>query len=95
LHKNPALKFSAEGVAKELRLSVESTKSRLSRLLELGLALMDNASASFNPASPDARVVSELARLYSERRTSVITAIFTKPDKLRTFADAFRIKKGH
>jgi hypothetical protein len=38
--------------------------------------------------------VAQLAKDYAERRVSVITLIFSKPvDKLRTFADAFRLRK--
>ena len=40
------------------------------------------------------QAVVRLAKDYAERRVTVITLIFSKPvDKLRTFADAFRLRK--
>ena len=45
------------------------------------------------PPALDATLV-QLAKDYAERRVTVITLIFSKPvDKLRTFADAFRLRK--
>ena len=41
-----------------------------------------------------AAAIDELARLYNERRVTVITLIFTKPtDPLRSFADAFKFRR--
>jgi hypothetical protein len=41
-----------------------------------------------------ARLVDELADVYRERRVAVITAIYSKPsDKIRSFADSFRLRK--
>jgi hypothetical protein len=38
--------------------------------------------------------VDQLAELYRERRVAVITAIYSKPsDKIRRFADSFRLRK--
>jgi hypothetical protein len=40
------------------------------------------------------RTASDLARLYPERRFTIIEIIFSKPnDKIRSFADAFRIRR--
>jgi DNA-binding MarR family transcriptional regulator len=40
------------------------------------------------------QAVAELAQAYADRRVTVIGLIFSKPvDKLRSFADAFRIRK--
>ncbi len=49
----------------------------------------------YRPATPElASLVDELANLYRERRVAVITAVYTKPvDKIRSFADAFRLRK--
>ena len=39
-------------------------------------------------------LVGSLEKVYEERRVSVITLIYSKPvDKVRTFADAFRLRK--
>lgn len=49
----------------------------------------------YAPRSPAlAAVVERIEDAYKNRRVSVITAIYSKPiDNLRTFADAFRIRK--
>jgi hypothetical protein len=53
------------------------------------------AQFRYAPRTPDlAGAVEELAQAYADRRVSVIGLIFAKPtDKLRSFADAFRIRK--
>jgi len=95
LHRTPSRVFTADAVAKELRVSADSAAARLEQLRVLGLLTPAAAGEfQFNPGSPDATTVAELARTYSERRVAIITFIFSKPDKLRTFADAFRLKRG-
>jgi hypothetical protein len=49
----------------------------------------------YRPESAElARLVDKLAEMYRERRVAVITAVYTKPiDKIRSFADAFRLRK--
>ena len=55
-------------------------------------ALIEALAARYGPEPIDDR--SALDRAYAERRVTVINLIFSKPiDKLRSFADAFRIKK--
>ena len=50
----------------------------------------------YSPSTPElAQLVIGLAEAYRARRVSVITEIYSKPvDKVRTFADAFRLRKG-
>lgn len=47
------------------------------------------------PPSPEAEeLLGRLATAYRERRVTVITAIYAKPiDRVRTFADAFRLRR--
>jgi hypothetical protein len=49
----------------------------------------------FRPESDELfRLIDELADLYRERRVAVITLIYSKPiDKIRSFADSFRLRK--
>ena len=49
----------------------------------------------YRPRTPElARTVADLAQAYADRRVTVIGLIFSKPvDKLRSFADAFRLRK--
>jgi hypothetical protein len=63
-----------------------------------GLASVAEGSPAqfrYEPRSADlADAVQALARAYADRRVTVIGLIFAKPtDKIRSFADAFRIRK--
>jgi hypothetical protein len=58
----------------------------------------DPRTFHYAPASgsPLDAAVAQLARDYAERRVTIITLIFSKPvDKLRSFADAFRLRKDN
>ncbi|HEX8916427.1 MAG TPA: hypothetical protein VF796_29010 [Humisphaera sp.] len=53
------------------------------------------AAYRFAPQTDDLRrAVAEVAAAYADRRVTVISLIFAKPiDSLRSFADAFRIRR--
>jgi hypothetical protein len=90
--------WTAESIARELRINPDSAGMRLAMMRGQGLlALVDEAGGTYRyePASADTdRVVRALADTYAQRRVSVITLIFSKPnDSIRTFADAFKIRK--
>ena len=98
LQGSPDRAWTAADVAQQLRIDPSWTTGQLGELVSRGLLApsADVAGAfRYAPASPqlDLAVV-QLARDYAERRVTVITLIFSKPvDKLRTFADAFRLRK--
>ena len=54
-----------------------------------------NTRYQYRPATPDLDAqVCRLETAYQERRVAVITAIYSQPvDRVRTFADAFRLRK--
>jgi hypothetical protein len=90
--------WSARDVSQELRITESSATARLEDLTARRLLVKAAGSASsyrYHPASPeDEQDVSELQATYSTRRVSVISFIFSKPlDKVRGFADAFRLKR--
>jgi hypothetical protein len=90
--------WTATEVALELRITEASSSARLADLTASGLLVSDRGTPPayrFSPASSeDVRSVLELAAAYSERRVSVITFIFSKPqERVRGFADAFLLKK--
>ena len=102
LHANPARAWSAADVAQELRIDPAWTNGQLTELV--GHSLLAPASTddprTFRyapaPGSPLDAAVAQLARDYAERRVTIITLIFSKPvDKLRSFADAFRLRKDN
>lgn len=84
-------------IAGELRVEQNGIERWLDDLVRRGLAMGSGGSSpayQFNPRA-DVAAVDALAEAYRERRVSVISAIFAKPsDAVRSFADAFRIRKG-
>lgn len=90
--------YTAEEVSQVLRTSLESATARLRELHRSKLlAVVENAGSlkyRFDPATPGAKVVADLEKVYKIRRVSVISFIYSNPtDPLRAFADAFRLRK--
>ena len=100
LFRRPEEAWSAEGVARELRISELSAGERLEDLNRDGLVarVHDGVAEAYRYSAQDAQLdesVRGLASAYAERRVTVINLIFSKPtDKIRTFANAFRFWKG-
>ena len=88
--------WSAETVARELRINPVSTTTRLEKLTSLDL-LADQGDASYRYAPATSAIdtlIQRVAECYRERRVTMITMIFSKPsDSARDFADAFRLRK--
>src|SRR5687768_8725161 len=83
--------WSAEAVSREISTSRYSAETRLMDLRARGLATMREEGQvlyfSYQPASPDHMHVTQLSGAYAERRTSIITLIFSKPtDSITIFA---------
>ncbi|MFT3786910.1 MAG: hypothetical protein QM770_12205 [Tepidisphaeraceae bacterium] len=94
----PARVWSAEDVARELRIEPGWATGQLAELLRRGLATLEQENGSryrFGPRSSElARAIDGLAIEYQNRRVAVISRIYSKPlDPIRTFADAFRFRK--
>lgn len=90
--------WNARDVSMELRITEASSAARLQDLTARRLLVEHEGSPlsyRYHPASPeDAQAVAELQETYNTRRVSVISFIFSKPlDKVRGFADAFRLKR--
>jgi hypothetical protein len=107
LHTRAQRQWTAAQVAAELRIDPAWSSNELARLAAAGL-LATALPAAPAPPSAAADVaygyaprsaeldaaVQGLAREYALRRVTVIGLIFSKPvDKIRSFADAFRIRK--
>jgi hypothetical protein len=85
-------------VTRELSSHPYSVEGRLLDLLSRRLLTAREVDGEmlyrYDPDPNLVPVLDELALAYTQRRTSVVTLIFSKPiDKIRTFADAFVIKK--
>jgi hypothetical protein len=93
--------WSAQQVSRELRSGVTWSEQQLEGLRAKGLlevAPADSGEPGFRYAPRDPRlddVVGRVADLYSRREHTVIELIFGQPrrDSVRSFADAFRIRK--
>jgi hypothetical protein len=89
--------WTASEVALELRITEASSAARLEDLASSGLLVgtgENPVSYRFSPVqSDDVRDVAELATTYAERRVSVITFIFSRPqERVRGFANAFLLR---
>jgi hypothetical protein len=98
LHSRWEKEWTAQQVSDELRLSQASVATRLADLQKQGLLIVREASDplyQYAPSKPEfAPIVDSLVKLYPDYRFTVINLIFSKPlDKIKTFADAFKLKK--
>ena len=98
LQASPAREHAAADLGKQLAVDPAWADAQLSNLADRGL-LSRTAPPSpqyrYNPKSQELdHAVQGLARAYADRRVSVISAIFSKPsEQLRSFADAFKIRR--
>jgi predicted ArsR family transcriptional regulator len=109
LHHHLQQAWSAQEVSQELRIDPASAAERLADLEARGLLARREAAGGgppaedltadplyqYQPQKPHFdHTVSDLAKFYQEYRVTVISLIFSKPiDKIRTFADAFKLRK--
>ena len=99
LKEHPEQWWNADEVARALYAGATLIADELAGWQSRGLleTSPDKPGAyRFAPRTPElAAVVEALQEAYKNRRVSVITAIYSKPvdKKIRTFADAFRIRK--
>ncbi len=98
LRTNPTESWSAENLARELRVDTQWAETQLRQLRDSGLAECSGSPGSlyrFKAATPALdEAVTALSREYLIHRVSIIEAIYSKPSgSIRVFADAFRIKK--
>jgi hypothetical protein len=89
--------WSADEVVEKLRIDRAWAVTQLGRLCDHGLLRCEASPAptyAYAPASADTdAAAAALDAAYADRRVSVIELIFAKPlDKIRSFADAFRIR---
>lgn len=84
--------WSAIELSRELRTNEAYAQHQLQELGPFVEKVDDRFR--FNAAAVDGGIIQKLVDLYRERRHAIINYIYAKPpDALRSFADAFRIKK--
>lgn len=89
-------RWSADQVAAELRIDPRSAAQRLEDLRDVGLLAGAEPAFSYRPRTPAlADQTAELASMYQTHRVAIIAVIFSRPsERIRSFADAFRIRRG-
>jgi biotin operon repressor len=81
LHATPAKLWTARQVSDELRSSSIAVQKALLRLRDHGLLVQDRDAFIFLPKTEELeRSAARLAACVRERRTAVITAIFSRPE---------------
>jgi hypothetical protein len=99
LHTDPNHPWTAENIARELRIEPAGAAEQLAALVAAGLAAPEPNTTPpafrYHAATPDVQADTlALAQAYLIRRVTVIGLIFANPsDNIRTFSDAFRIRK--
>jgi hypothetical protein len=96
MRRAPARVWSADELNRELRGSALVVARACAALVAAGLAIEEAPGMfGYRPARPElAQMVDRLAHVYAEFPYAVTQAILAAPsDKVRTFADAFRLKK--
>jgi hypothetical protein len=100
LHAQAPRPWTAAELAQELRIDAAWVAGQLASLADAGVLAATAAGGNapqyrYEPRAAELdRAVAGLAREYAARRVTVIGLIFSKPvDKIRSFADAFRLRK--
>jgi hypothetical protein len=98
LHAEPDRSFSAAEVSQRVYTVPAAALLRLDELATAGLLAGDGGidpRYHYAPASPAVRSrVDALARAYAANRVAVVRLIYEVPrDPVRSFADAFRLRK--
>lgn len=96
LQAEPGRAFCGADVVAALRVEPAWARAQLSELAARGI-LVEAAPGAYRFAPRTAEIeaaVAGLARAYADRRVTVIGLIYAKPSEpLRSFADAFRLRK--
>jgi hypothetical protein len=92
---------TAGDLSASLRISASSVESALSELCEGGLVACERGTARYQPSSGELEsAVEALVQAYEHHRVEILVLISknaigrVRNDALRTFAEAFRVRKG-
>lgn len=97
LRRSSGTYWSPEAVAQQLGIRPEIAKRKMEALAEARILVRAEQTNAYRYAPADDHIaanVSELAEIYSDRRISVINTIYSANlERLRTFSNAFKLKK--
>lgn len=92
---NPQEIWDVSRLATRLYIGDAEASEILSRLCADGLLTLIDTSYRFEGVSPNnVTLVSELQAIYARQLIPVTNIIHAKPRRIRSFADAFRFRKG-
>jgi hypothetical protein len=96
LFSNPEKNWNAEDLSKEMRSNISAATIQLVNLQRKGL-IKSNDDLSYRYEATNAELnkqIENLVLLYHDKPVAVVSCIYEKPtDKLKGFADAFKLKK--
>jgi len=93
LHRTPAEMWTPERAAEALRMPVPWTAGQLATMQEAGLLDADGAGFRYRREGADSRTVDQLASAYRDRKTRVVSLLYSGGSDAESFADAFRLKR--
>lgn len=94
LFSTPDKKWDAQSVSREFRSNVTAATIQLENLQQKGLIKVDESRSYFYVPEEHHELIKALYVLYHDKPVAVIACIYDKPqDKLKSFANAFKIKK--
>jgi len=95
LFKEPERFWTAQQVSLEQRTNTSLAQIQLEELAQKGLVTFDGSGgARFCSEAGHGDIMSKVVAFYTLRRAIVIEFIYSQPlDRIRSFADAFKIKR--
>lgn len=99
LGEDPAREWRADELAREVQVQAPAIGSHLAALRARGLLVLSTRDADnfcrYGPATPELEsMMARLLQVYRERPVTMINLVYARArEALRTFAEAFRIKK--
>lgn len=97
LYRDPSRIWTSDELVHELRSSEVVVAQSIERLVAAGLALVEKDDCvRYGPASPEQNdLIAQLEEEYRRKPAAIRRLILQNPvEKLRTFADAFKLKKS-
>lgn len=94
IRQTPGRPVQPQELANTLALTAEMSSAILADLARRGFAIKQDAGFSYQVAGEVDSVIELLADAYRTRRIAVTSEIYSKPlEKVKTFAEAFRLRR--
>jgi DNA-binding IclR family transcriptional regulator len=89
--------WDVDDVARQLYVTPAAADTVLHQMTARGLVVQEGASFRFAPKKTELNgTVGRLRDEYAKRRLRIVELIYAGPaEKFQSFADAFRLRKGH